>query len=241
MREAIDNLLKDMEIPTNFGGDEYGDFYGGSIGWMADQIWDIMGREDVEFETGASKLVILIEELDEVIKIPFNGTFYYDEDESLDITDTEDFIENDWANDINAPSATDWDYCENEVLKLEKAEKEGFGDFFAKIEKYTMIDNHPVYLQEKVIPLYSHKSKQWGEPSKMAKSIYENNFTEARKRVPIPEDWLMHAIDYFGEEEVASFIDYVMSENLDEDLHSGNVGFTRAGKPVLLDWAGWRN
>ena len=84
----------------------------------------------------------------------------------------------------------------------------------------------------------SADSRQYGEPSEKAQIIYKSKI--GRIDSILPSDWTMHAIDYYGEEEVESFINFLKDENMDDDLHPSNVGFALDGRPVLIDWAGWR-
>ena len=173
-REQIEKLFEGMKIPIEFGGGIDGDWYSGSAMDISDFLDRQENRPELGYATGASKMVILIEGADEVVKIPFNGEFYeteeYDEDEEgydenaiYDMIEC--FSELIWANDLDNDNAEDWDYCQNEVLKYEIAKEKGFADFFARIEHWQDVDFHPVYLQEKVI----RKRAGWRWPGEMCR------------------------------------------------------------------------
>lgn len=188
---------------------------------------------------GCSKLAIVNKTCNYVVKIPFRGMYYNSYDESSDDWDEEYFEEFHYANDIAGNSdAKVWDYCENELIKYEKAINAGFGEFFAETAYYGLIDNTPVYIQEKAIAL-SERGYEGLHYSDDADKSYTNN--RDRIRGWIDEVWTKLAIDWYGLDKVIKFLNYIDAEGLDSDLHRGNIGFTDAGKPVLIDWAGWRD
>ena len=227
-RSVIEKIFAGKQIPCNFGPvecDEWSDTISAFIQQFADA--------DIEIHNGVSKCAIIIDNESQVIKVPFNG-FY-----STDEWDHEDeFHSFEWANDLKAPNARNWDYCENELLKYKEAVHAGFGDFFAYTEYCTEIDGCPIYAQEKCVAI------SWGgsaktEISDHACKIYKSNHDYDYER--LNEDWVCAAIDWYGEEEVLDFIYYLEEHNI-TDLHDGNVGFSAIdGRPVLIDWAGWRD
>ena len=37
------------------------------------------------------------------------------------------------------------------------------------------------------------------------------------------------------------FFERIVGTTIDEDLHSGNIGYSFDGRPVLVDYSGWNN
>ena len=228
--KAILNSIK--SIPAEFGAYDYDTDYVPNIEDIEDQVRKI--APNAAIYNGCTKCAIVDKTCNYVIKIPFRGEFYegYDDEEDY-------FEEFQYANDLKGEcDATCWDYCENELIKYEKAVDAGFGEFFAETAYYGLIDNTPVYIQEKAIAL-SERGYEKLHYSDDADKIYTNN--RDKIRVWINEIWTKLAIDWYGFDRVVEFLNYIDAEGLDSDLHTGNIGFTEAGKPVLIDWAGYRD
>lgn len=223
---VLERVFAGKRIPCNFGptcGDEWSDVISAFVQQFT--------NGDIEFHNGISKCALVIKGENQVIKIPFNGHYYGWEDDN-------DFCSYCYANDLRVKGARDWDYCENELLKYKDAVNAGFGDFFAYTEYCTEIDNTPIYAQEKCIAISSGGSAKT-EISDHACEIYDSNHDYDYER--LNADWVCAAIDWYGEEEVLHFIYYLEEHNI-YDLHDGNVGFSAIdGRPVLIDWAGWRD
>ena len=236
LEDKIAKAVSLLSIPENFGGFLEDSDY--------PEVYDIdcyLGQEmpGTAAYHGVSKCVIVIPESEYVIKIPFNGYWetdeYWDEeDEEWYKSDSEEFIPFCGANyDINCEDASDWDYCENELIKYENAVDAGMEEFFAKITFYDYVNNYPIYLQEKV------KEYSWNNYvySEEAEKTYNSN-KELQFR--LPRQWAILAIDWYGEERYKEFLQYIKDNDIN-DLHSGNVGFAANGRPVILDYAGWNH
>ena len=237
----INGVLKSIldsikSIPVEFGIREYDDeiMYGEDL---ADQIYAAVPSADIY--NGCSKCAIVDKACDYVVKIPFNGMWF--ESYNDECSDDDYFEEFHYANDIEDNyEARDWDYCENELIKYEKAVDAGFGEFFAETVYYGKIDNTPIYIQEKAMS-YSKRLSEGDMPnsSKEAQKVYKEN--KDKLCCYINTDWVILAIAWYGLARVLAFLKYIDEENLDTDLHAGNIGFTESGRPVLIDWAGWRD
>jgi hypothetical protein len=200
--------------------------------------------ESVEGMTGASKLAVVPrknnKDLNIVIKVPFNGCFAIDEDSVEDWDDIVDIESHRYFKPYDSAISYysgEWDYCKAELQTYQRAVQDGMGDFFAEIEFYKYgNNNHPIYIQEKVQTLsdfiYS-KDKNKPEPSNAS-------LAKVRKLPPMTmsEVWLAFAYDYYGEDAVTEFLDY-LSMNEITDLHNQNIGFAEGGRPVLLDYSGF--
>ena len=102
-----------------------------------------------------------------------------------------------------------------------------------------MVHGIPVYIQEKAEEFYnSQYSDKVKLPfSKDAEDSFNNN-DDLHYINPI---WTIRAIEYYGEERVLDFIQWAKDNGVAGDLHTGNIGFTAEGKPIILDWAGFRD
>lgn len=211
---------------------------GEDCGYTIDEFAAQFNDGSIQFANGVSKCALVIDDEDEVLKIPFKGRYYEDEDvddETGEVLSEGYFEEFEYADDIEGIS--DWNYCENELVKYNRAVKAGFGEFFAATRFVDTIQDIPIYAQEKC------EAVSWGGKSKTdipdkSKTVYDSNIEYDYDR--LSEYWVCAAIDWYGAEKVLDFIHY-LSDNHIYDLHNGNVGFsTIDSRPVLIDWAGWR-
>lgn len=173
-----------------------------------------------DWEDGASKLVIIPEDKDYVIKIPFNAscdTFlceYYD---------------------------YSYNYCEKECnlyKKISFEENPLFTQFFLPLTKVREFENWEVYIQPKC-QIYNHleeedRSKTYSKDSMMkVKSKKLGYYTN------LPDDWIAAVTEMLKDTKlVKEFIDMLQKYDITQDLHSGNIGYYN-GKPVILDYAGF--
>lgn len=243
LEDRITKAVKGINyVPSDFGSDENEDDY-----YYYDVVRQIRETgvfsntygED-EYFCGASKLVFDVRS-DKVIKLPFTGYHYYADGEYDDETgfyeDEEVFEEFRGANN----SINNWDYCLTEVEKYALAENAGFEKFFAKTELFCRVDGHPIYLQDKVI-VYAEGGYQSFPPSEQSKQYCEKHFSYENKSFKgaktLPNDWVAKAVDLYGAEEVENFLVFLEKERF-SDLHYHNIGYTRDGRPVILDYSGY--
>ena len=179
--------------------------------------------EDCEYSYGASKLVIIPDNTDYVIKVPFNCT--YDEE---------------WLYFQNAyycrQEEYGWDYCEAEVEYYEEAADWGVEKYFAETRYIGDCHGWPIYVQPKCEAMensrdsHSHTREEYDSIQKKADSVDQHGIRD--------RDFLC---DLFKDADVATvsllfqFIDEMLN-----DLHSGNYGyFEGTTDACLLDYAGW--
>ena len=189
---------------------------------------------------GASKAVIVFPELDHVLKIPFSG-YYEPRDPEWDEENEEynyDNCNNDewyWfegaGNDID-----ETDYCATEMEMWKEIEDAGLGFLFAKTQ---VLDDktagRPIYIQEKVYPL-------WGEHDKT--EISEDSAKKAKEsRKFFHQHFAELIIEWYGEEVLEKLYKLFRESNSDlgSDLHSDNIGTRRDGSPVIYDYAGYNS
>ena len=239
-----DYTLKALErtiyIPENFGIDLDEDEPYEDVEELQEWAWDTF---HANLYYGVSKCAIIFEGEDEVIKIPFNGSWIWDGKEDPETgewieNEKPDFIPFHRANDVHK-EAKNWDYCENELIKYEMAVGAGFEKFFADTRFLDKVNGRPLYAQEKCV---SFAETSLSEHSEDSYKKWKNNITMQHLKHHINVEWVCLAIDWYGEEEVTRFLQYLIDNKLHRDLHDGNIGVSAIdGRPLLLDWAGWRD
>ena len=186
-----------------------------------------------EVFAGVSKLVIVPAEGDYVIKIPFDGQYDYD------YNDKEETEERVWYPYTNASGdflTSDWDYCEVEVAIYEKAVECTVEDFFVETMQIDEVLGRPIYIQKKAISI-----EEGGDNGKEASPEAKKNRCYCKPENEwIPPSWLEAAIDFYGLENTVKLKNFIDDYYL-KDFHSGNIGYTSEGKPVIIDYAGWRD
>ena len=216
---TVQDILN-MEIPIEFGTDDEGEFTP-SMDSVVDNI------DNTEFAFGATKFVIFINEK-EVVKIPFNGTFWYDYNED-DETETLRF----W--DFHTK-----DYCAVEADIYDEAEEEGLEEFFAST-KYIgqSINGKPIYISERVIPFNDNNEEVKEKTNSYTKENLETADTLRDEfRTRLSSEWIARAIEYYGFDRVLELLDFIDMENIC-DLHSNNIGFRINGAPVIFDYSSY--
>lgn len=148
-------ILKE-EITENFGCEDSYDYC-----QPADNVSMALRRRGIDacVNYGVSKLVIILPDCSQVIKVPFNGSWYYGDSYNEETDEWEEgeevFTHFECANDMNCDDARGWDYCENELIKYENAVEDGYEDLFPATTFYGYIkakfveNEYPIYLQEK--------------------------------------------------------------------------------------------
>ena len=190
-------------------------------------------NENFYCETGATKFVIIPENLDYVIKIPFNGQYDYSWGEEDDA-----FVP------FEQGGKDYYDYLDLEVTLLKEwKEKEMKRDdfllvkFLLPIESVDEINGFTIYIQKKAIsysdlyeegrkvPVSGESKKKVTEISKR-ENLYNN----------LPLDWLASCYNELNDEiEMTKFL---RSINCISDLHRGNIGYC-GNTPVIIDYGGY--
>lgn len=194
--------------------------------------------------SGASKLAIVISGCSKVIKIPFNG--YYEEEWDDDEYMGEYFCEFRDANDLHLEDASCWDYCANELAKYEIAEEAGYAPLFAKTEKLGVIRNHPIYAQERVYVYDENNSakfkKNYTLEERQNYRDYSNSlYYDKEIDVYFGINFGILLFQTYGARMFENICQFLSANKMHRDLHSGNVGFTMSGRPIILDFSGWRD
>lgn len=203
--------------------------------------------DDCVIKTGASKIVIVPDDKNYVIKIPFHVTntlnySYY----SKICTDghrtvVPDYEHGSYEELCNAPyrltNEFGWDYCRAEEEMYQIAKEEHFEQFFAATQYIGEIsEDFPIYVQEKaqVFEQASHSHSKL-ENDNTRKSL--GNEYSASRLYSI--DFVTDALHYYGENRTRNFLRFI-SENDINDLHSANIGYI-GHRPVLIDYSSFDN
>lgn len=182
-------------------------------------------EEDYYVMAGVSKLVVVVESLPFVIKIPFDGQFHWD-----DYEEKYYFYEFSEANEQYFS-----DYCYDELEKIHHLTAYGYGCFVPETKYIGICNGHCVYLQEKVQPRAECKKINASEES--LKKAHESTTTSFR------DDWLARVFDLYGEEFWNHFVEWAKDTGVDifSDCHAGNYGIAMDGRPVMFDISGFRD
>jgi hypothetical protein len=198
------------------------------------------------YDNGVSKGVLLFDNFDKVIKIPFTGRFReedYDDavsawdrgEEDVDEPQWEDFYEDFHSaatpQEIKEGIEAKWNYCELEVRLYQKAKMAGLEQYFAAERWIGNAGNIPIYAQEKVIPFddthYDEERSKATTQRCKELSLYCFNPT-----------WIADFFEWYGEDEFIKLSTF-LTENQITDLHDGNIGYIH-GAPVMFDYSSYR-
>ena len=212
---------------------------------VEDFIWYI-DRDSVpsfHYEAGASKLVLIPDEYDFVIKIPFTGAYaevgeYYDDEQGEWVTSEDGGCYEDF---YGSSDDSGCNYCAAECEIYEEAKDNGFEQLLLKIEKVGEFNGTPVYIQPKVKSFtYTGNTEKYS--SNKSKEIVKEEKSKRKKDFGIticsfPTDWSASCLDILGSiDELNRFFEFLNEKS--GDLHSNNIGYCN-GKPCIIDYAGF--
>ena len=221
-----EEIVNGLSLPSELGPDEDSYF---DDEWLVCQLDDIC--EDANIEYGISKVVIIPEEGNFVIKIPFNGMYYHYWDEEADCYDGAEFS---YYHEACAPDSSD--YCWDEVIKIEKACEMGFDKLFPATSFLMEKDGHRVYIQEKVRTVGHFNPGNISEDSRKRAESLNFHYKKCNNI------WRAAVIEFYGEDYWVAFCDWDFRSdvNILSDMHSGNYGYDMEGHPIILDASGFR-
>lgn len=174
-------------------------------------------KDKVRFKKGCVKLVILLDEADFVIKVPFYG-----------YTNGNKFIP--YHNRLNSWNEY-WNYCDEERVIWAKAVFCKLENYFAKLDTLCHWGDIPIYIQPKCTPLINMipYSFEISERSMYMAQGFAYDFPL------VPKIWMAVFIDKYGVGEMEKLLDFVQQEGL-TDLTNDNIGF-RNGECIIFDYA----
>ncbi|MBO7535565.1 MAG: hypothetical protein J6T34_00300 [Bacilli bacterium] len=231
--EVLADIRDRINIFTNFGYDVESE----CDDMIYDALDDVFAHHKVVYAKGVSKMCLIPDDTNWVLKVPFEGVieYLYDEDDNEGY---EDFVYNTCAHN----SKNGWDYCLTEVEYFEIAKESGVAEFFAEERCFGECGTtkHPAYIQEKCVT-YSETS--WDDekykPSENSMEIVKSSDKYKWKSFNL--DWIASAIDFYGEEKVDELFNFLNNHSeMTGDFHTGNYGYRVSdNSPVLIDYTGW--
>lgn len=192
--------------------------------------------DTIDWNSGASKMVIIPKNENYVVKIPFNGYYnsIYDEDENGE----EKYIDDEFIEFSKAGDENGWDYCEVEAKLYEEAEDRNLEQCFAKTEWIGDAHGYPIYKQEKAEIFGMMEDDSIKRRSDEEKNSAKKQLAKEGVNIyHICIDWVLDFIEYYGKEMLYKFMDFLTDFHIG-DLHSDNIGYIN-GRPVLVDYSGF--
>lgn len=218
-KEELDEILEALSYGT-FDEIDEAEFYPVVVQPFSEKY-----KKPFDYATGATKGVLIFEQLGFVIKIPFCRN-------SEDCYYNSAYGEYECCYFTGADTDNGWDYCEAEANKYERAEEEGLAQCFAKTKKIGDIDGYPIYMQElaDIYKSIDYQSSHTEEDSRQVSSICNsNNFYMFNL------EWLSDAFHYYGEKVFHKLLEFIRTVGIN-DLHDGNIGYI-GNRPVLVDYS----
>ena len=227
-------IAQSINLPVHFGPDESDGYYEPSTIYR--QLISFEEKYgEIDMRNGISKLTIIFSKLPFVIKIPFNGLWYYDEVYNEETEEYEEG-ENNFCYFTCARSTYNDDYCEMEMDTLNDMIHFGYGALAAEEICIGEINYHNFYIQEKVRTGSSPKSKPSEDSLKRAENM--DNYYRI-----CSNEWRAVVIELYGEDYWTRFVDWAASNCgwVLDDMHGGNYGYRMDGTPVMFDVSGFDN
>lgn len=175
-------------------------------------------------ENGATKVVIIPEREDYVIKLPLTCSKWFWRQNEREV------------HKFRNPS----DYCEQEWDVYQKAIEMGWQDFFPETEFYKgiIIQERAEVLSD--ITTFTKHKFSFSEAVIDSASRIVDAFVYGAE---VDEDWLQSCVDRYGEETVYNFIEDMenhVSPDFCIDLYEKNVGFKKGDwAPCIIDFSGY--
>lgn len=177
----------------------------------------------IRFASGASKGVLIFQDLNFVIKIPFS----YCDGCELCGADESNF---------------GWDYCDQEVTRYELAKDDGFQDVFLEVEFFDYVNGYPIYIQPYAVILDSLTDieyKALHNSSEKRDELFIRNVDNAENYSYLNSKWEADLYRIYGIGFYRKFKMFLQNNYID-DLNSDNIGYI-GKRPVLVDYAGFNS
>lgn len=191
--------------------------------------------KDYDWHAGVTKLVIDLLDEDVVVKIPFCGQDYFDENEIDEVNEFDPFTS---ANCFIEMNNSEWDYCATEccIYNLAKEFRGGeLAKLFAKEWFLCEVNGHPIYLQEKCKPLTPEKISSCRADQESSKWIDK---TTKGMGVWHSDDWFIFVCHFFDKELFRTLLSFVKEYNIN-DIHTLNFGENKDGMLCSFDYSGF--
>ena len=217
-------------IFNNYCGDEDDEF-------IANYRTSILPVDD--WDSGASKFVLLPRGKNYVVKIPYSGGWYHPDDEwdeeIGEWVEQEACFEEFEGSYVSGEGT--WDYCAREEYLYKIAQEYGVEKYFLQTQRIGYVNDHPIYIQERADEIgYGKGEKTYSDEER------DSTREELKKRGlygRLNICWSMEFLASYGYDEYEKLIKFLEDEYV-TDLHSGNIGY-KDGKPVLIDYCGFES
>ena len=195
------------------------------------------GITNVDVASGMTKVVLIPNDKDYVIKIPITkiGDYEYYENEKGDWEKGKFMISDNKLGD----------YCSIEERLFNSFDDE-IKEIFAETKFITKVNNLPIYIQEKIKTPYRRKINQFDPfhyPSDRKSDMdihYELNLIGEYNEYDneFQEDFSYDILVNYGFEFLIKLLQMIDSKGI-TDLHSGNYGYNGNYKPMIFDYSGY--
>lgn len=187
-----------------------------------------------EYDYGVSKLVLIPDEYNFVVKIPFSCMSWTDYDE--DDNEEDKIAEFQRAYYIES-GEYGWDYCRAEAEFYEAAKVHRVEKFFAPTIYIGDIKGWPIYIQDKCLIFEESNSRYSHSQEDRCRSREKlDSMKIASERVPI--DFIVDMFKDYPDEEVADVFNFIEDARI-TDLHGHNCGYNKDGLVVFTDYSGY--
>lgn len=218
----FDLLLNKTEVIIKEAHMDYDSMYAYDQG--PDTLAD---RFDTNVKYGLSKIVFPCLSDNYVVKLPIKGNEvpeWNDETNDYNIDENGDVI--------SSYDDYGYNYCELETEIYQKAIDDGVAEAFAGEWEIGVVNNIPVYAQEKVTSIGDSNS---GATQADTEKILNQ---ESYCYTPIESvAFMADLLKYYGEEKFLKLLDFLKKEQL-SDFHNGNIGYI-GERPVFVDYSGF--
>lgn len=176
-------------------------------------------------DMGATKIVLINDDEQYVIKIPLLGEENYNEEE--DCSEIEEFC--------CAPySEEKWNYCESEAIISSYAQQAHLGMCFVPTIRIGTVHNMPIYIQKKV-KVFNDCEREV-KPKSNSISNYDK-LSDYKGCHILRGNFGGLLLEYYGAKFLIKLFKFFVRYDIN-DLHNSNVGF-EDGRPVIFDYAGF--
>ena len=182
---------------------------------------------------GLTKMVIVFQDCDDVLKVPFNGYFTPNWDQEND--DEPDMFFDEFENACNEDAT---DYCMDEWLKYLSMKEAGFAQFAAPVDFLWRDRNGRAFYKQV-------KCKMRDYPTVSEDSRNQAKHLEMRYDCAQSVMWMAAIIEHQGLVAWKKFVDWAdencedRDDNITADLHGDNCGYM-GDVPVIVDLSGYR-
>lgn len=196
------------------------------------------GIENVNVDFGLTKIVLIPNDKNYVIKIPITKIGYYDY-----VVKNGKYKRNKFVIGNNNLG----DYCLIEE-KLFNSFSDDLKKIFAETKFITKVNNLPIYIQEKVEMSYSQKlnmfnPKHYPSDRKNKKDICYNlnsinEYKEFVNYSELSENFCYDILINYGVNSLIELLQTINKIGI-TDLHTKNYGYNRKNKPMIFDYSGY--